>query len=145
MPQITTDVVGLGWREELAAEIGANIDGPHDIECLEVIAEDYFRATAAQQEGLASLARLLPLSLHGVSLGMASTLPLRTSIADQWRGCMGRFNRRSGPNTFPSSVAADTRSATLPRHRGRRRPYRRRWRTHASRAGSWDARRRWKT
>jgi uncharacterized protein len=84
MQALLTDVVGLGWRAELSADIGANLDGARDIECLEVIAEEFFRAQPAQQDGLAALARLVPLSLHGVSLGMASTLPLKTSIADQF-------------------------------------------------------------
>lgn len=88
-----SDKVGIGWRQELAAEIGANIDGAHDIECLEVVAEDYFAAPERQQQGLAALAQLVPLTLHGVSLGAASTLPLQTSIADK----MARLCERVRP------------------------------------------------
>ena len=93
MQTITSDVVGLGLRAELAADIGANIDGPRDVECLEVIAEEYFHATPAQLEGLATLARMVPVSLHGVSLGMASTLPLETDVADR----MARLYERIQP------------------------------------------------
>jgi uncharacterized protein len=80
--QLTTDKVGLGWRVELSAEIGRNIDMAGDIEFLEVIAENYFEAPEPQVQGLAALARIVPMSMHGVSLGLASTLPLNLKVVD---------------------------------------------------------------
>ena len=79
------DRVGLGFRVEIAHEIAANIDGPlKDIDCLEVIAEDYYRfsADAPPIRGLAMLARAVPLSLHGVTLGMASAAAVDLRRAD---------------------------------------------------------------
>jgi len=79
------DYVGLGFRVDIAQEIAANIDGKlKDIECLEVIAEDYYRFTAKDTpiQGLAALAKILPLSLHGVTLGMASAADVELRRAD---------------------------------------------------------------
>ena len=66
------DRVGLGWRGELAAGILSNL--PH-IDVLEVIADDYYRASRAGIAALCSLARQVPVSLHGVGMGLASTIP----------------------------------------------------------------------
>jgi uncharacterized protein (UPF0276 family) len=68
----SADRVGLGWRPALAAGIVANLPR---IDVLEVIAEDLFARPAAQQ-AMATLARQVPLFLHGVSLGMASAAPV---------------------------------------------------------------------
>ena len=66
------DRVGLGWRGELAAGILSNLT---QIDVLEVIADDYYRASRAGIAALCSLARQVPVSLHGVGMGLASTLP----------------------------------------------------------------------
>lgn len=79
------DYVGLGFRIEIAQEIAANIDGSlKDIDCLEVIAEDYYRFNANDTpiKGLAMLAKALPVSLHGVTLGMASAADVELHRAD---------------------------------------------------------------
>ena len=65
------DRVGLGWRPELAAGILSNLDS---IEVIEVIADDYFDSTRARS--LKTLAAHVPIVLHGISLGMASTSPV---------------------------------------------------------------------
>lgn len=67
------DLVGLGWRPELAVGILANLER---IDLVEVIAEDYFNAPARKIRSLKTLSREVPVILHGVSLGMASTLPV---------------------------------------------------------------------
>ncbi|HEX2825146.1 MAG TPA: DUF692 domain-containing protein [Burkholderiales bacterium] len=62
-----TDRVGLGWRPELAAGILSNLDR---IDLVEVIADDYFGRNARE---LRTLHAQVPLVLHGVGLGLAST------------------------------------------------------------------------
>ena len=64
-----TDRVGLGWRGELAAGIFEHLD---QIDTLEVIAEDWFQAPRREAAALAELARLRPLALHGVTMGLAA-------------------------------------------------------------------------
>jgi hypothetical protein len=66
------DRVGIGWRPELAAGILSNLD---HIDVLEVIAEDYFES-AVRLRALKTLAAQIPIMLHGISLGMASTAPV---------------------------------------------------------------------
>ncbi|WP_157814615.1 DUF692 domain-containing protein [Janthinobacterium sp. 64] len=66
------DRVGLGWRGELAAGIVSNLA---QIDVLEVIADDYYRAPRAGIAALCSLARQVPVSLHGAGMGLASTIP----------------------------------------------------------------------
>jgi uncharacterized protein len=65
------DRVGLAWREELAGGIVANLD---KIDVVEVIAEDYFRAPQTRVRALQTLARQVPVYLHGVSMGLASSI-----------------------------------------------------------------------
>lgn len=67
------DLVGLGWRPELAAGILSNLDR---IDLVEVIAEDYINTPAKKRRSLKTLTREVPVVLHGVSLGMASTSPV---------------------------------------------------------------------
>ncbi|WP_180278383.1 DUF692 domain-containing protein [Janthinobacterium sp. BJB301] len=67
----TRDRVGLGWRGELASGILSNLA---HIDVLEVIADDYYRASRAGIAALRSLARQVPVSLHGVGMGLASTI-----------------------------------------------------------------------
>ncbi len=69
---VAADRVGLGWRGELAAGILSNLA---QIDVLEVIADDYYRASRAGMDALCSLARQVPVSLHGVGMGLASTIP----------------------------------------------------------------------
>lgn len=66
------DRVGLGWRPELASGILGNLDR---IDVVEVIAEDYY-GQSARVRALKTLARQVPIVVHGVSLGMASTAPV---------------------------------------------------------------------
>jgi uncharacterized protein len=66
------DRVGIGWRPELARGILANLDR---IDVIEVIAEDYARGSA-RERALRTLAAQAPVVVHGISLGMASTVPV---------------------------------------------------------------------
>lgn len=69
------DRVGLGWRPELAAGIFAHLER---IDLVEVIADDYFDASRRQVRALQTLARHVPVVLHGVGLGPASSVPVET-------------------------------------------------------------------
>ena len=61
--------LGLGWRAEIGAGILANLDR---IGVLEVMAEDFVTATAAERRALCFLRAHVPLVLHATSLGLAS-------------------------------------------------------------------------
>lgn len=66
------DRVGLGWRPQLASGILSNLER---IDVIEVIAEDYSHGSA-RLRALQMLAKQVPVVIHGVSLGMASTAPV---------------------------------------------------------------------
>jgi len=68
---ITRDQVGLGWRAPLSASIFTHLDA---IDVVEVIADDYFNASARVLRSLRSLAREVPMAVHGVALGLASVV-----------------------------------------------------------------------
>ena len=74
------DRFGLGWRPELAAGIMSNLDR---IDIVEVIADDYFDASKAKRRALKTLAIQLPVALHGVSLGLASSVAVETRRLEQ--------------------------------------------------------------
>lgn len=65
------DRVGIGWRPELAAGILTNLDR---IDVVEVIADDYFDVPSRQIRALRTVSTQVPVLLHGVSLGLASTI-----------------------------------------------------------------------
>jgi uncharacterized protein (UPF0276 family) len=71
------DRFGLTWHPALGADIIRDRDA---IDTLEVIPEMARRATRNDREFLRMLAREIPVSLHGVSLGLAST-----SRVEDWR------------------------------------------------------------
>ncbi len=66
------DRVGLGWRGELAAGIFAHLG---EIDLLELIADDHYRASPRELRALRTLASQAPLTLHGVAMGLASAEP----------------------------------------------------------------------
>ena len=74
------DRFGFGWRPELAAGILAHLDR---IDLIEVIAEDYFDAPRRDLRALQTLAAQVSIMLHGVSLGLASTVPVATGRLDR--------------------------------------------------------------
>ena len=74
------DRFGLGWRPALAAGILAHLDR---IDLIEVIAEDYFGAPRANLRALQTLAAQVSIVLHGVSLGLASTVPVEGRRLDR--------------------------------------------------------------
>jgi uncharacterized protein (UPF0276 family) len=64
------DRVGLAWRDELAAQIMLHLDS---IDHLEIVAEREWSASRRRLDALHDLARQVPISLHGVSLGLVSS------------------------------------------------------------------------
>lgn len=74
------DQFGIGWRPRLAAGILSNLDR---IDIVEVIADDYFNATRQDRRALRTLATQVPVTLHGVSLGLASAAAVDTRRVDQ--------------------------------------------------------------
>ncbi|WP_395021715.1 DUF692 family multinuclear iron-containing protein [Dongia sp.] len=66
---MAADRVGIGWRAELAAGIFVHRDR---IDCIELIADDHFRASKRELRALRTLAGQVPMSLHGVTAGLAS-------------------------------------------------------------------------
>jgi uncharacterized protein (UPF0276 family) len=74
------DRVGLGWRGELAAGILAHFDR---IDVVEVIADDYFDSSRSQIRALRTLSSQIPVVLHGVSLGLASSEPVARRRVDK--------------------------------------------------------------
>lgn len=81
--ELSADRVGLTWHPRLAASILAARD---HIDIVEVIPEGMFLESRRFQRALRTLAREVPVSIHGVSLGLASTTPV-----DQWR--LDQFGR----------------------------------------------------
>jgi uncharacterized protein len=77
--EMNADRFGLGWRPRLAAGILANLDR---IDIVEVIADDYFRVPRQERRPLQTLAVQVPVTLHGVSLGLASAVPVETKRLD---------------------------------------------------------------
>ena len=65
------DRFGLGWRPQLALGILSNLDR---IDVVEVIADDFFNAPRSERRALQTLAAQVPVTLHGVSLGLASSV-----------------------------------------------------------------------
>ena len=68
-----SDRVGLGWRPALADRILASGDR---IDVVEVVAEDWMRRPAREVQALRTLGAHVPVVLHGVSLGLASSAPV---------------------------------------------------------------------
>ena len=75
------DLVGLGWRPELAGDI---LDNLEQIDVVEVVAESWLRAPRREQRALRTLGTQVPVFLHGVSLGLASCAPVERSRLDQF-------------------------------------------------------------
>ena len=83
MRQLKNDRVGLTWQPQLAAAILAAGDR---IDLVEVIPEGTFLESRRAHRALRRLGREIPVAIHGVSLGLASTIAV-----DQRR--LGQFAR----------------------------------------------------
>jgi uncharacterized protein len=74
------DRVGLGWRPELALGILSHLDR---IDVVEVIADDLFDAQRGERRALRTLSAQTTVVLHGVSLGLASSVPVETKLLEK--------------------------------------------------------------
>ncbi|HEU4767309.1 MAG TPA: DUF692 family protein [Pyrinomonadaceae bacterium] len=92
------DRFGLGWRPKLALGILSNL---HRIDVVEVIADDYFRAPPRERRALRTLAAQTPVTLHGVTLGLASSVPVETKRLDQ----IARLCEDVGPVSWSEHLA----------------------------------------
>ena len=92
------DRFGLGWRAELAAGILANLDR---IDLIEIVADNYFSARRADLRALRTLAAQVPVMLHGVGMGLAST------VAVDWRRLdrMARLVEATGAEGWSEHLA----------------------------------------
>jgi uncharacterized protein (UPF0276 family) len=70
------DLFGLGWRPQLAFAILSNLDR---LDVVEVIADDFFEARRSERRALKTLAAQVPVTLHGVSIGLASSARVERS------------------------------------------------------------------
>jgi len=92
------DRFGIGWRPELAAGILCNLQ---EIDIVEVIADDYFSVPQARIRALQTLSNQVPVVLHGVSLGMASAVPVETKRLDS----VGRLVEAVEPEGWSEHLA----------------------------------------
>ncbi len=95
---VVSDRFGLGWRPKLALGILSNL---HRIDIVEVIADDYFRASQRERRALRTLAAQTPVTLHGVTLGLASSVPVETKRLDQ----IARLCADVGPVSWSEHLA----------------------------------------
>jgi uncharacterized protein (UPF0276 family) len=98
MMMAVPDRFGLGWRPPLALGILSNLDR---IDLVEVIADDFFRAPRRERRALRTLAAQTPITLHGVTLGLASTVAVETRRLDQ----MARLCEEVKPVTWSEHLA----------------------------------------
>ena len=90
--------VGIGWRPELAAGIFAHLDR---IDVVEVIADNYFKASRRELDALRGLAEQVPVHLHGVGLGLASSFQVEGSRLDP----LARLIERVRPEAWSEHLA----------------------------------------
>jgi uncharacterized protein (UPF0276 family) len=90
--------VGIGWRPELAAGIFAYLDR---IDVVEVLADNYFKASRRELDALRALASQVPVQLHGVGLGLASAYAVDTARLDK----MARLIERVQPAGWSEHLA----------------------------------------
>ena len=75
-----SDRFGLGWRPQLAVGILSSLDR---IDVVEVIADDFFTVHRNERRALKTLAAQIPVVLHGVSLGLASSVEVDSQRLDR--------------------------------------------------------------
>ncbi|HEU5056340.1 MAG TPA: DUF692 domain-containing protein [Kofleriaceae bacterium] len=82
------DRVGLSWRPELAAGILAHLD---QIDLVELMTDDLLAARSADRRALDVLRAQLPVVLHGVGLGLASSDAVDPARLDRVARVVERF------------------------------------------------------
>ena len=114
------DRFGLTWQPALAAGILANLDR---IDVVEVIAEEQFRASSRATRALEMLAHQVPVLVHGVALGPASTASVEMPRLDSLARLVDRLEPafwsehlacvRAGDIEIGHLAAAPRTSATI--------------------------------
>ena len=92
------DRFGIGWRPALAAGILAHLDR---IDIVEIVADDYFDAPAPKLNALRMLASQVPLTLHGIGLGLASTVSTQAKRIER----MARLHEKIRPESWSEHFA----------------------------------------
>ncbi len=92
------DRVGLAWRDELAAQIMLHLDR---IDHVEIIAEREWSASRRRLDALRDLTRQVPVSLHGVSLGLVSS----GNVSEERLERMARLVERVEPDHWSEHLA----------------------------------------
>jgi uncharacterized protein (UPF0276 family) len=92
------DRVGIGWRPDLAAGIFENLG---EIDLLEVIADDFFAAPARDIRALKSLSSQVPVTLHGIGMGLAASAPVDSRYLDR----MARLLDQVRPESWSEHLA----------------------------------------
>jgi uncharacterized protein (UPF0276 family) len=80
------DRFGLTWHPSIAASVLRHLDR---IDLVEVIPEGLFLESRRAQRALRRLARTLPVSIHGVSLGLATVAPIDARRLDLFARLIG--------------------------------------------------------
>lgn len=96
-PRHEPDRFGLSWRPEYSAGILCHAD---EIDLVEIIADNFLRDASAARS-LRTLSAQLPVSLHSVSLGLASSLPVETRRLDR----LGRLFDICAPESWSEHFA----------------------------------------
>jgi uncharacterized protein (UPF0276 family) len=92
------DRVGLAWRDELAAQIHLHLD---ELDHIEVVADREFGASRSRIDAFRELARQIPMSLHGVGMGLASS----GAVSDKALARMARLVERIEPDHWSEHLA----------------------------------------
>jgi uncharacterized protein (UPF0276 family) len=92
------DTFGIGWRPELAADILVNRDR---IDVVEVIIEAYLDAGRNGARAMHTLSASVPVVLHGISLGLASTVP----VDERRLAAVADFVAAAGPIMWSEHLA----------------------------------------
>lgn len=91
------DRVGLGWRPELGAAILSHLDR---IDIVEVMADDLV-LEPRRIPSIQTLTRHVPVTLHGVALGLASAVPVSQSRLD----ALARVVEKVGAESWSEHLA----------------------------------------
>ncbi|MBM2810595.1 MAG: hypothetical protein HW416_1354 [Chloroflexi bacterium] len=78
--ELLKDRVGIGWRPALAAAILSSLDR---VDVVEIIADDLFDVSNTELRAVRTLAAQVPCVLHGISLGLASAVPVEALRLDR--------------------------------------------------------------
>jgi uncharacterized protein len=86
------DRFGLTWHPSIAAGVLAHLDR---IDLVEVIPEGPFLESRPARQALRRLARTLPVSIHGVSLGLATVAPIDRDRVERLARLVGEVEPES--------------------------------------------------